>query len=140
MKIAWIVPLALAAGLAGCAATPREAANLPPPPPSGAGLAAGQCFRTHDIRSHTVADDHTLLLSVGQRDVYRVTLRGGCLAGASSSDPIITEQPPGSQITCRPLDLDLSIATAGATSRCIVDSIAKLSPEQAAALPGRLRP
>ena len=126
--------------LAGCAAAPRQEANLPPPPASGVGLASGECIRSHEIRGHTVVDSRTMLLATQQRRVYRVTFSGACLAGAVSSDPIITESPPGSQLICRPLDLDLSISKGGFATPCIVDSIEQLSPGQVAALPGRLRP
>lgn len=126
---------------AACAMTPRPVANLGPPPPDGAGLPSGQCFRSSDIRNHTIADRNTMLLRVQGRDVYRVTVSTGCLAGALSSDPIITRQPPGSAIICRPIDLDLGLARAGGfQTRCIVNSIARLTPEQVGALPPKLRP
>ena len=114
--------------------------NLPPPPASGAGLASGQCLRSHAIRGHTMVDNYTLLLGSDRHEVYRVTFKGACLAGAMSSDPIITEQRSGSDLVCRPLDLDIAISKGGIASPCIVDSIAKLSAEQARALPPRLRP
>jgi hypothetical protein len=138
-----------AAALAACAPTsppptspPPAAASamLPPPAPSGARLAGAECFRTSDIRNHTIGDDRTLFLDVAGRDVYQVGMSGSCLAGSVSSDPIITRQPPGSSIVCRPLDLDIGIGRNGFERRCIVDSIVRLTPEQAAAMPPRLRP
>ncbi len=137
---ALIAPLAAALGLAACTATTASRPELPPAPPSGAGLASGDCFRSADLRSHTVGDDRTLFLRVNRGDVYRVSMSGSCLAGAISSDPLITRQPPGSSIVCRPLDLDIGIAKSGFESRCIVDSIVKLTPAQVEALPRKLRP
>lgn len=125
---------------ASAVAAPKETANLGPPPPRGAGLPGGQCFRSQDIRNHTYADDHTLLLNVRDRSVYRVTMSGACLAGAMPSDPIITRTPPGSPIICKPLDLDIGISRTGFETRCIVDSVVKLTPEQVAALPKKLKP
>src|SRR5687768_13833074 len=90
--------------VAACAMTPAPTANLGPPPADGAGLPSGQCFRSSDIRNHTIADRNTLLLDVNNRDTYRVTVASGCLAGATSTDPIITRQPPGSSIICKPID------------------------------------
>lgn len=120
----------------------------PPPAPPGApvGEAAPtaavtrSCFYSHDIRNHTIADDHTLYFDVRGVAVYRVHTNGPCFAGATSSDPIITRSPPGTASVCRPIDLDLSISKGGAPVRCIIDSITPLSPAEIAALPKRLRP
>lgn len=127
--------------VAGVALAARPSPLTTPPPPQGTGLPSGQCIRSHDIRNHVIADDRTLLLSVGnRRDVYRVTVDGGCLAGALDSDPIVTRNPPGSEIICKPIDMDLGISKSGFGSRCIVDSIVKLTPEELAALPKKKRP
>jgi hypothetical protein len=137
------ITLSLAAAVAAGACTTAMAGRtspLPPPPPSGAGLASGQCFRSHDIKNHTIADDKTLLVRVNRGDVYRLTMAGNCLAGAIPSDPIVTREPPGSSIVCKPIDIDLSIGRHGFTTRCIVDSIAKVAPDQLATLPPRLKP
>src|SRR3954454_2654403 len=121
MKLA-IIALAAAAGAAslGAAAVAAKESPLGPPPPRGAGLQTGHCFRSHDIRNHTIADRQTLLIDVNGRDTYRVTVGGACLGGAVTSDPIITRNPPGSDIICRPIDMDLAISKAGFESRCIV--------------------
>ncbi|MEW5684666.1 MAG: DUF6491 family protein [Pseudomonadota bacterium] len=141
MRLAMIALCGLTA--TACAMTPAPVADLGPPPADGAGLPNGQCFRSADIRNHTIADRDTMLLRVRMRDVYRVTVSTGCLAGALSTDPIITRQPPGAPIICRPIDMDLGLARVGGggfETRCIVRSIVKLTPEQAAALPPKLRP
>lgn len=145
MKSAF-TPVAAALALAACSAypppppPPGAAPLLPPPPPSGAGLAGGDCFRTSDIRNHTVVNAQTLLIRVNRGEVYRVSMGGACLAGAISSDPLIMRQPPGSSIVCRPLDLDIGISKTGFESRCIVDSIVRMSPAEVSVLPRRLRP
>jgi hypothetical protein len=139
-----------AAGLSGCSD------YYPPPPPPGPPLAVvapapadafvpgqlapGQCFRTQEIRNHTVGDDRTLYLNVAGRDVYRVEMRASCLAGATSSDPLVMRQPPGSHIVCRPMDLDISIDRGGIPSLCIVGGISRMTAEQVAMLPRRQRP
>ena len=143
MKLAILALAALSAASLTTAASAAKPSPLPgPAPAAGASLTSGQCFRSHDIRNHTVVDRDTLLLSVRGKDVYRVGVKG-CLGGAVSSDPIITRNPPGSDIICRPIDMDLAIGRTGAggfSTRCIVDSIVKLSPEQVAALPRKLKP
>jgi hypothetical protein len=141
MKFPRVLFAAPVLALAACApAAPTTKPPLPPAPPSGAALASGDCFRSHDIRGHTVGDAQTLFLRVNRGDVYRVTMSSACLAGAISSDAIITRQPPGSSIVCRPIDLDIGITKSGFESRCIVDSLAKLSPAEVEALPRKLRP
>lgn len=100
-----------------------------------------QCFRTQDIRNHTVGDDRTLYLNVSRREVYRVEMAGSCLAGAVSSDPLIIRSPPGSAIVCKPIEFDVAISRAGGfASPCIVSSITRLTPEQTAALPRKIKP
>jgi hypothetical protein len=135
--------LGAAATLAACA--DDDYAYAPPPPPAavyGAPAVAvvPACFYTRDIRNHTVGDDHTIYLNVNNRMVYRVELSNNCLAGATSSDPIVMRNPPGSNNVCRPIDLDIGVNTGGFTNRCIVSSIMPMSPAEVAALPPRLRP
>jgi len=145
MRLAIIALAAGAAVLSAAVTAPAALAAKPPalttpPPPSGTGLPTGQCIRSSDIRNHTIADKHTLLIDVRGKDTYRITMRGGCLAGAISSDPIITRQPPGASIICKPIDMDVAISRGGFPSQCIVDSIVKMSPEEVAALPRKLKP
>jgi hypothetical protein len=141
MKLGIVTVAAGAAVLAaGAAVAARPQPQLGEAPPSGAGLASGQCFRSQDIRNHKIADRSTLLLSVRGKETYRVTMKGACLAGATDTDPIITRTPPGSNIICKPIDLDIAISKGGFATPCIVDSIVAMSPEQVAALPKKLKP
>lgn len=147
MKRAFVLVLA-AASLAACAdyypppPPPPPGAPLPPPPPPGASLPPGECFRTRDIRAHTVGDERTLYIRVNRNEVYRLGMSGACLAGAISSDPLVTREPPGRSLVCRPMDLDLAISRSGGgfPTPCIVDSIVRLTPPEIEALPPRLRP
>lgn len=145
MRLAIIAVAATVAALSTAAVgTVAVAAKPPvlatPAPPSGTGLPTGQCFRSADIRNHTVADRNTLLIDVRGKDTYRITMRGACLAGAISSDPIITRSPPGASIICKPIDMDIAISRSGFASPCIVDSIVRMSSEEVAALPRKLKP
>ncbi len=127
MKIA----LSLIAGLVltAAAATPGLAADN------------GACFRMSQMQGHTVADASTLYVGLsGRRDVYRITMSGACLASKTSSDPLITRNSGGSDLICKPIDLDLAVGGAGGVSHCIVSDIQKLSPPELAALPKKLRP
>jgi hypothetical protein len=120
---------ALAIGMAGaCAAQPAPAAKP-------------QCFRLSDMENHTVGGPSTLYVGVRPKMVYRFEMSGSCLSGASSSDALVLEPIPGTNLICRPLDLDLKIRTAGGMlSPCIIKSITKLTPAEVAALPKKLRP
>ena len=126
MKI--FLPLCFAAFIAG--AGPSLAAET---------KAAPSCFRMSQVHNHTVADAHTLYLGVNQHDVYRVTASNGCLAAKDASDPLIT-RTMGSDLICRPIDLDLRIGGMGGEVPCIVSKIEKLTLGEAAALPKKLRP
>ena len=135
-----LVIIALAATAVSSPVLAAKPSPLGPPPASGTGLPTGQCIRSSEIRNHTIADKNTMLIDVNGKATYRVTMSGGCLAGAISSDPIITRNPPGSSIICRPIDMDVAISKGGFASQCIVDSIVKMTPEEVAALPRKLKP
>jgi len=139
MRLA-LIALAAAAAAAGTVAIAAKTSPLAPPPPPGTGLPTGECIRSQQIRNHTVADNKTLLIDVNGRAAYRVTMRGACLAGATSSDPIITRSPPGSTLICKPIDMDVAISKGGFATPCIVESIVKMTPEEVAALPRKLKP
>jgi hypothetical protein len=134
--------IALAAGAAATSgvALAAKPSPLSPPPASGTGLPTGQCIRSSEIRNHTVGDRSTLLIDVQGKGAYRVTMKGSCLAGATSSDPIITRSPPGATTICKPIDMDVAISKGGFATPCIVDSIVKMAPEEVAALPRKLKP
>lgn len=135
MKLA-VIALALAAAGAAAAAAPLEA-PLGPPPASGAALPDDQCLLTHEIGRHSVAAPNTLLVDGFGRSegTYRITMANSCLRGAVSSDPIGLRQTGRGKI-CKPKDVDLR-ARGG---HCVIDSIVKLSPAEAAALPRKLKP
>ena len=127
MKIALSLLTGLA--LAAVAAGPSLAAD------------SSDCFRLSQMQGHTVADAHTLYVGVsGRPDVYRISMSGGCLAAKTDSDPLITRDFGGSDMVCKPIDLDLAIGGMGGVSHCIVSGIQKLTPAQLAALPKKLKP
>jgi hypothetical protein len=94
------------------------------------------CFLTRDMRNHTVGGDHTLYFDVGGRSVWRAEMSNNCLAGAVSSDPIVLRDQAGMGRVCNKLDFDVGVRG----NRCIVDSLTKLTPAEAAALPRKLKP
>lgn len=136
MKSATLVVSLLAAiGLSACA----QARS--PAPGGSADVAPGACFRMSQIRNHKIADRDTIYMRVGFRQVYKVTTVGSCGAGAMPDETLIMSTAGGSDMICRPLDLDLKIRHGvGFVSPCIVKDIVKLTPEQVAALPKKARP
>lgn len=135
------ITFALAAAAAAAAGTLALAAAAPsplgPPPADGAALPKGQCILARDLGNHSVVDQNTLLWDAGGKSsgTYRVTMRNGCLRSAISSDPIGIRQIGGDTI-CGPKDVVLTARS----GLCDVASIVKLTPEEAAALPRKLRP
>ena len=128
--------LVLAAALTAALAGPALAQE-----PAKPAAASSQCFRMSQIDNHTKGDDQTVYLSVRHRDVYRLGMSGNCLAGASSNDALVMAPTAGVDLICRPLDLDLKVRTSpGMFSPCIINDITKLTPEQVAALPPKVKP
>lgn len=120
----------LAASVAEAAPAAKADSPRPPGPP---------CFRLNDLGGHKIAGPDTLYYSVRRKEVYKFTFSGNCLAGVTASDPLILEPLGASSQICKPLDLNLGVA-GPISRRCIIKSIERLTPEQAAALPKKLKP
>ena len=101
---------------------------------------AGSCFRMSQIRNHKKLDNSTLLVEVGNGSVYRWEMGGSCLAGTTSSDPLIMTPVAGTDVICRPIDLDLKVKSGPIASPCIIKAFRKLTPDEVAALPAKARP
>lgn len=99
-----------------------------------------QCFRVSQMDGHTVGDSKTLYVGIRNKDVFRIDMRGACLAGANMGDPLVIETVGGNDMVCRPIDLDLKVAGTIGLSPCIVGAITKLTPAQIASLPPKLKP
>lgn len=121
----------LAAASAAPAATPAAA-----PAPAATKT---PCFRLADLGGHKIAASDTLYYSVRHKEVYKFTFSGSCLAGVTDSDPLVLEPLGASSQICKPMDLNLGVA-GPVSRRCIIKSIERLTPEQAAALPKKLKP
>lgn len=120
---------ALMAVAAPASAQPASKAETPRSP----------CFRLSDLGGHKIAAPDTLYYSVRRKEVYKFTFSGSCLAGVTNSDPLILEPLGASSQICKPLDLNLGVG-GPVSRRCIIKSIERLTPEQAAALPKKLKP
>jgi hypothetical protein len=107
------------------------------------GLAAekSKCFEVSEVKGHTIADDHTLYLKVGGASVYRLGMSNNCLGGMKPSDPVTVKARSTPKI-CEAEDLDVhaEVNGGGLSSRCILDTLTKLTPAEASALPAKLKP
>lgn len=126
---------AAVATLAVLTAVPSQAQTPPqtPAPPR-------TCFRLSDMGNHKVADNQTLYVSIRRKEIWRFDMAGSCLAGANFGDPLVLTPAGGTNLICKPLDLDIKVASVGGVSPCLLKSMTPLSPQEAAALPKKLRP
>lgn len=115
-------------------AAPVQAADGAP------GAGRDTCFRMSQLRGHKKVDNRTLYIEAGDGSVLRWEMSGSCLAGTSSSDPLIMTPSTGSDLICRPIDLSLKVQAGGIASPCIIKSFTKLTPAQVAEIPPKLKP
>lgn len=127
---------AAAAALVTLAATAAAAAPTDKP---GDPAKHNQCFWTRMADGFAAADEHTLNVRVGVRDVYQFEMFGPCL-GMDWDQHIALVSRPGGTI-CTGMDAEvISQAPGFGRQRCAVRSVKKLTPEEIAALPKRAKP
>ena len=100
------------------------------------------CFRMSQIRNHRFSDPSTMYLRVGVKDFYKVQTSGTCAVGGIRDNTIITSTASGTDLVCRPIDLNLKVRSSGGgiVTPCIVSSIAPMTPAEVAALPPKVKP
>jgi hypothetical protein len=126
--------LAATALVALAAAGSAAAADKPSGPPK-----TNQCFWTRMADGFAAADEHTLNVRVGVRDVYQFEMFGPC-QGIDWANRIALVSRPGDQI-CTGMDAEVISHSPGiGRQRCMVRSVKKLTPEEIAALPKRAKP
>ncbi len=101
---------------------------------------SSSCFFPSQWQGWKAPDAHTIYLHVGLHDIYRLRTKGACPA-LLSADAHLVNRIRGASTICSPLDFDLDVADSnGFRSACIIDSMTRLSPAEAAAIPPKLRP
>jgi hypothetical protein len=109
--------------------------------PALSAQAADACFRTRDVQNHRKVDSNTIYVRVLNKDIYKITSTSPCFAGTTNTDALVIKVIGASEMICKPVDLDLAVHSGPVgTSHCIVSSITKLTPQEAAAIPKKLRP
>lgn len=121
-----------AAAIVGAALATAAGAATPAP---AADLAGADCILMRDVRNHTVIDQNTMLLNVYGKGIYKVTTAQACFRSAVSSDPI-SFQTVGREKICKAKQLGLQARSGW----CGAQSIVKLTAEEVAALPQKLKP
>ena len=129
LKIARAAPLA-ALLLLG-AAPPNAVAGTPAKEPGR------QCFWTSQVSGYNTLDDKTVLVRVGVKDVYRLGLMGPCPDVDWSQSIALVSR--GSSMICSGLDAEVITPSSIGPRKCAVRSVAKLTPEEAAAAQGKHR-
>jgi hypothetical protein len=97
------------------------------------------CFLTNDWQSWRGADANTIYLRVHVHDFYKLELSSGSQMVTDQANHLVSNVRVSPWI-CGPLDLDLKISDGHIQEPLIVKSITKLTPEQVAAIPTKLRP
>lgn len=96
------------------------------------------CFLTRDVNGWSAADDKTVYIRVGVKDIYRLDLFGTC--PDINWNWSIALESHGSSWICSPLDATIIAKSPIGPQRCPVSKVTKLSPAEAAALPKKHRP
>lgn len=121
-----LIPALAGLVLAGCTTAAADKT-------AGAGLRpARQCFFASTVSSFSAVDEQTIHVRVGVRDVYRLDLFGRCPDIDWNQQIALVSR--GGESICS--GLDATIITKGpiGPQRCPVSKVAKLTPEEVAAL------
>ena len=104
--------------------------------------APNACFLITQFRGWKAPDTRTILIRVGLDRVYRLDLANNCSLLAMPNVHLITKTR-GPDLVCSAIDWDLSVSESppgNIPMPCIVKKMTLLSPEEAAAIPPKLRP
>ncbi len=100
-----------------------------------------QCFFVRQWQGWKAPNDHTILINVTGRGIYRLDLAGSCPELTWPGARLISRDRAGIGSICSPLDFDLKVSMEGGVATpCIVSHMTRLSPEEAASIPPHFRP
>lgn len=102
--------------------------------------AADSCFRMSQLQSTRPDGDRRIYARVGVNTFYRIDLAHRCSSLPYADNGLVLVPAGGNDLICRPLDLDLKVNDHGALEPCIIQSITRLTPEEAAAIPKKAKP
>lgn len=96
------------------------------------------CFFSRDVRGFAAPDDKTLYLRVRAKEVYRLDMKGRC--PELDWEHKIAIDSRGSSSICSAIDATVLVKNSIGVSRCPVETLTRLTPEEVAALPPKSRP
>jgi hypothetical protein len=130
-SVAFIIPLGVAAALA--AACAQQAAGAPPVAESGP-TSGHDCFSARNVSSFTPHGSDEIDIQAGARRYYRLTFAGVCENTNWARHVAVVARSGGSFI-CQGFDAELIVNDPGSgPQRCLVNSVRRLSDEEARAL------
>lgn len=94
-----------------------------------------QCFETSEIRSTVRVSPREITVNTRDGRYFRITTKNDCRS-ASLTDPLVFNTGGSSGRICRPVDATLSSGLNPNTA-CLVDSITRITREEAAAAHAR---
>ena len=126
-----------AVALASVAVQPAGAQS-PAAPDGKAKPAARQCFWANQVNNFAAADEDTVNVRVGMKDVYQFEMLGRC-PDIDWSDRIAIVSR-GSNSICTGMDAEIIAPSTIGPQRCPIRTMRKLTPDEIKALPRRARP
>lgn len=129
--------IALAALAAATLALPIDAAARSPVEPAAA-RPKNNCFWADSVSNFRAADQNTVFLRVGVKDVYRLDMLSRCHEIDWTQKIGILSR--GSNRICSGLDAELITPSPIGPMRCPVKTVTRLTPEEIALLPKGSRP
>jgi hypothetical protein len=106
------------------------------------GAKANQCFRSSDWQGYRAINDRSFYVRVNINDIYRIDLAQTC-PELTYPDVRLDTVVRGGNLICGPLDWDLRVrenGVGGVSTPCIVSAQTRLTKEEAAAIPPKLKP
>ncbi len=134
MRSARVLAAVFAAGAAAALAPSGLAAG------SGSVRPAQSCFRLSQLQNTRADGQQRIYARVGVNDVFRIDLAHRCSSLPFATHGLVLTPTAGQDMICGPLDLDLKVNDGAGLEPCMIKSITRLTPEEAAAVPAKSRP
>jgi Family of unknown function (DUF6491) len=126
MKLAFLLPVALAGFAAGCTQPSNDA-------PASAALTDRECFRAAEVNGYHPRTPTSVDVQVGASRYYRLELQGTC-PNVDWSNRVALKTLGGSSWICQGNDAEIIVPNAAMPDRCLVEGVRRLSDEEVKAL------